>query len=278
MGRIFWIASYPKSGNTWTRAFLANLMSGKKRALTLDELTRHTPLDSERRLYERVVPGLPEILTAEQAAAQRGPVQRLLGGEAPTTLMVKSHSAVMHWHGHPTFDMATTAGGVYIVRNPLDIVAAYAAHSGTSLDHMTGLLCSPGHVLAGSAFQAPQLIGDWSQNVESWTGRPNPALHVMRYEEMIADPAVTFGALVAFLGFKVPAGAVARALDFSSFETLRAMEDKDGFSERRDHQEHFFRSGRAGGWRDELSKAQVATMVAHHRTQMARFGYVPDGM
>ncbi|MBT5434025.1 MAG: hypothetical protein P8Q36_03665 [Alphaproteobacteria bacterium] len=78
MGKILWLASYPKSGNTWTRAFLGNLMRGQSTPLDLEDLTRFMPLDSARRYFEAVAPGLSEILSSEQAAAQRGPVQAML--------------------------------------------------------------------------------------------------------------------------------------------------------------------------------------------------------
>ena len=63
----------------------------------------------------------------------------------------------------------------------------------------------------------------------------------------------------------------------ASFKELRKQEDSEGFPERSAAQERFFRSGKAGGWRDVLSDNQVHRIVAVHRAQMARFGYIPEG-
>jgi hypothetical protein len=272
-----WIASYPKSGNTWTRAFLHNLMEDRDSPLTLEEIARRSPLDAERQFYAEAIPDMPDRLPPARTAAARAAVQRALAARVPGNLLVKTHNAVMVWHGHPTIDLAVSAGAIYVVRNPLDIVASYAAHSGVERDRIVAVLNRPNHVIEAPPFQVPQIVGDWSQHVESWTGRPNPGLHVMRYEDMLADPPASFGALVRFLRIEADEARIARAIAHSSFDTLQALEVGGAFAERRPGQERFFRRGAADGWRDELSEGQVAAIVARHRAQMARFGYLPDG-
>jgi hypothetical protein len=64
----------------------------------------------------------------------------------------------------------------------------------------------------------------------------------------------------------------------SSFRTLREQEDKKGFVERSPVAERFFREGKAGQWKTKLTPGQVARIVQDHRAQMARFGYVPEGL
>ncbi|MBT5434026.1 MAG: sulfotransferase domain-containing protein [Alphaproteobacteria bacterium] len=139
-------------------------------------------------------------------------------------------------------------------------------------------MTTPSYVLAGSPRQAPQLLGSWSQNVESWTAQPNPALHVMRYEDMLADPLRAFTGLTGFLGLKAADDKIDEAIERSSFKTLQDQEERQGFAERGRLQKQFFRKGRSGSWREELSDEQVVAIVQHNRAQMARFGYLPDGM
>jgi hypothetical protein len=76
---------------------------------------------------------------------------------------------------------------------------------------------------------------------------------------------------------RLPAGRerLQRAIDLSSFEKLREKEEKTGFSERSSKSKRFFREGKAGGWRDVLTPAQVHAVVAAHEPQMRRFGYWP---
>lgn len=66
-----------------------------------------------------------------------------------------------------------------------------------------------------------------------------------------------------------------RAIKFSSFKTLKKLEEKHGFKERSANAQRFFRAGKAGSWRDVLSAEQIERLVSDHREQMERFGYLP---
>ena len=275
--KIIWLASYPKSGNTWTRAFLLHLFMNPKEPFSPDEVGQMSPIDTSRHWFEAVAGGSSATWDEKKVASLRSAAQREIIKHAPDSIFVKTHCALVNWHGNPVIDFSLTAGAIYIVRNPLDIVASYAAHSGGSLDQIIKVMNDKDHVLPGVEKQVPHFIGSWTQHVLSWTARPNPALHVMRYEDMLERPTETFGNLVKFLGLNTPEDRLDRALRFSSFDTLRQLEAKHGFNERTDRQEKFFRAGKTGGWRDELTDAQARKIVEAHRPQMTRFGYVPDG-
>lgn len=277
IGKIIWLASYPKSGNTWTRSFLLHLFMNPKQPFPPDRIGEMSPIDTSSYWLEQVADKQVDTWQEEEVAKLRSPVQHEIAKRAPDSIFVKTHFAHMTWRGFPVFNHELTAGAIYIVRNPLDVIASFAAHSNTTLDHIVGVLNDTDHVLPGAKDQVPHLIGSWSQHVASWTANPGPALHVMRYEDMIEQPAETFGGLVKFLGLNPPPDRLERALNFSSFETLQSLEQSEGFNERTPRQERFFRAGKSGGWRDELNDKQVARIVAAHREQMARFGYVPQG-
>ena len=120
--------------------------------------------------------------------------------------------------------------------------------------------------------QVYELYGSWSQHVVSWTRKPHPAIYVMRYEDMLGEPEKTFGALARHLLFRPTEGELANAIKRSSFEQLREQEEKDGFRERPENAERFFREGRAGQWKEVLTPKQVKRIVDAHGEQMARFG------
>ena len=109
----------------------------------------------------------------------------------------------------------------------------------------------------------------------SWTRKPHRAIYVMRYEDMLAEPKKTFGALARHLLFKPNDEQLADAIDRSSFERLREQEEKEGFRERPKKAERFFREGRSDQWKDVLTPAQVQRIVDEHGEQMQRFGYLP---
>ena len=138
------------------------------------------------------------------------------------------------------------------------------------------------HVMARANYETPvteksvyEVYGSWSQHVLSWTRKPHPAIYVMRYEDMLAEPKKTFGALARHLLVTPTQEQLANAIDRSSFERLREQEEKAGFRERPEGAERFFRDGRAGQWKEVLTPAQIQRIVDAHGEQMQRFGYLP---
>jgi hypothetical protein len=109
----------------------------------------------------------------------------------------------------------------------------------------------------------------------SWTHRPTPGLHIVRYEDMLNAPQKTFGGVAAFLGLQVPRDRLDKAIKLSSFKVLREQEKRHGFIERTANSQRFFREGKAGQWRKALTAAQIDMLTSVHRDQMARFGYWP---
>jgi Sulfotransferase domain len=278
MGNLIWLASYPKSGNTWVRAFLHNLMLDAERPHEINRLGEVTAGDVEPSRYTTLA-GRPAVeLTTDETAALRTRVQEMMAAEAPGTRFVKTHSAVLDIAGHPTFNMAVAAGAIYIVRNPLDVAVSFSHHLAEPVERVIDFMGRDYVNTTTTPDMMVDFIGSWSQHVESWTGRPSPGLHVMRYEDMLDRPTTTFGDLVRFLGLDKSRQQIDKAIRHASFKVLRKQEERSGFLERSPLAKRFFRSGTKEQWRRELTDEQVASVVAAHREHMARFGYVPDGM
>jgi hypothetical protein len=276
MGKIVWIASYPKSGNTWTRAFLHNLFAGGDGAYDINKMDKLSSNEAATANFVRFEERPWQEWTPAQVAALRPRVQAWIASTQPGNLFSKTHLAVMQAHGHPTINLSVTAGAIYLVRNPLDVVPSFADHQGLPIDKAIEVLNLDNHEPPTTHTTVAEPMGNWSQHVESWTARPNPGLHVMRYEDMLADPQTAFGGLVKFLGIPVTRQALRKAIKNASFKELRRQEERSGFWEKTKIQKSFFREGRAGGWRDVLSSQQVARVVEKHHAQMARFGYLPE--
>jgi len=123
-----------------------------------------------------------------------------------------------------------------------------------------------------------EVHGSWSQHVWSWTRSPHHALHVVRYEDMLAEPQKTFAAMAQHLRLASTRRNLARAIERSSFARLKAQEREKGFRERPPHADQdFFREGRAGQWKNVLTSDQIDRIVRDHGEQMMRFGYLPLG-
>lgn len=274
MGGIIWLASYPKSGNTWVRAFLHNLLKNPSAPVPLNELNQFSLGDASYAWYARYTTTTPDQITQAELAQIRPKVHRDLAASSRDSVFVKTHQILGENAGAPLITMEYTAAAVYVVRNPLDVVLSFADHFGCSIDDAIDDMGLEGAITGAKDRNVPEFIDSWSTNVRSWTGQPHPKIHVMRYEDMLNTPNKTFGKLTKFLGLKVSEDRLKRAIRFSDFRTLRQLEDKHGFAEKSHHGTRFFRSGKSGQWRDHLTDDQVARLVRDHATQMARFGYL----
>jgi len=171
--------------------------------------------------------------------------------------------------------MEVTVGAIYVVRNPLDVAISYAHHLAISIDETIDLMKTKGAMTIPTEKNVHEVMGSWSQHVESWTGRPTQRLHIARYEDLLESPFKSFGAIAKFLGINAPRDRLDKAIKQSSFKVLKNQEKAKGFIERPKKAEAFFRKGEAGQWRRELTPEQVKRVVDDHREQMSRFGYVP---
>jgi hypothetical protein len=251
-------------------------MSGEGDTQNINGLNRFTAAVNGRELYAQTLGFKPADEHRDQIAAARHEVQRRTAEQFEGLIFTKAHQALLVDRGFTTINFEVTAGAIYIVRNPLDVAISYAHHLGRSLDEAIAVMGRANAEIPVTETQVHEVVGSWSQHVLSWTHKPHQAIYVMRYEDMLATPELTFGGLARHLLLSPTPGQLADAIDRSSFTRLRAQEESEGFQERPIQTGRFFREGRAGQWRDILTKEQVSKIVEDHGPQMARFDYLPD--
>lgn len=277
---IVWVASYPKSGNTWVRAFLHNLVkvcNGESDEQDINEMARFSTWDLDKKRYADFLGFEPDNATdRSQIAATRHAVHQQIADSTEGLIFIKTHNALVMDRGHSTINFAVTAGAIYIVRNPMDVAISYAHYSGASIDDAISRMAMSDAETAGTDIAVYEVQGSWSQHVWSWTRNPHRALHVVRYEDLLADPRNAFATMARHLLLTSTRRQLARAIDRSSFARLQAQEREKGFRERPPTAaQNFFREGRAGQWKDVLTPAQIDRIVRDHGEQMQRFGYWP---
>jgi hypothetical protein len=275
MVRIIWLASYPKSGNTWLRAYLHNLLRNPNEAYDINRLGEFSYSDSTIHFYSPYLTKPWNEWTTRDVQETRWKATRDIGRMSPDDVFVKTHNALVMFDDHPMVHMDLTAGAIYIVRNPLDVCISLADHYGVSVSEAIRIMAAPTSGTPNGDQLVFEIHNTWSTHVLSWTKEPGPWLHVMRYEDMLNKPMVAFSRVTRFLGLNSPRDRIERAIKASSFESLRAQEDARGFRERSYKAEKFFRVGKAGQWRERLTKAEIERVVDSHKVQMERFGYWP---
>lgn len=277
MGNIVWLASYPKSGNTWLRAFLANLITNSSEPVPLNQLPAYAEDEANPDLFSEIGATPSTGLDIDAIAQLRPQVHSTIALRSLGTRFVKTHNMFGSFDGHALHNMDVTAGAICIVRNPLDVAISMTHHFGIGLDEAIERLGNEQVATANDAQFVTQILGSWSLHVESWTGTGHERFLVLRYEDMLEKPTKAFVKVAKFAGMGSDRARVERAIRHSQFSSLAGMEKTHGFVEASDKGTRFFRKGLINEWREALSREQVQRVVADHREQMRRFGYVPSG-
>ncbi len=267
MGKIVWLASYPKSGNTWVRAFLHNYILQPESPHSINRLVEFSVAECAAAFFHE--PG--ESLTTAQVQALRPAVHEKLTHLHDDLVFVKTHNANLAVEDVPLCTPEHSAGAVYIVRDPRDVALSYAAYTGRGVDEIIELMANPRAANASDSAQVFELLSSWSQHAISWVAAPKRLL--VRYEDLVAAPERGFARIIRFLGTgEVEAARLQRAIEFSSFKTLAAQEAESGYNAGSKN-EKFFRAGKAGQWREQLTPAQARRIEEAHGEVMGKFGY-----
>lgn len=281
-GRTVWLASFPKSGNTWVRAIITALgvdphlfgVNSLGAGLTPHHLWSaafHFGLDP--RWFDRSeLDQLRRQLVVTVDRSRGGP-----GHDAP--FFRKTHEVFrLGSPGAEPFPLDATRAAVLVVRDPRDVACAYAPFFGLDIDSAIDAMATASGNTRGSPAWGitAQPWGTWSTHVRSWLDADVPfPVHVVRYEDLHTDTVGTLAPVLEAVGLECTREQLAEAVESTGFERLQALESSQGFRESSPHAEKFFRQGRAGGWRDELTPHQVATIELHHREMMSTLGYTP---
>jgi aryl sulfotransferase len=178
--------------------------------------------------------------------------------------------------GAEPFPAAATRAAILVVRDPRDVACSFAPFFGVDLDAAIDAMAGSG----GSAVSHPvhghtaQPWGSWTNHSRSWLAADVPfPVHVVRYEDLRRDAVTTLTPVFDAIGLTSTHEQLVAAVDQAGFERLRQSEMSGGFREVSPNTQTFFRQGRAGGWRSELSDRQVAAIEADHGDVMVELGY-----
>lgn len=272
---LVWLASYPKSGNTWLRFFLANYLANGQKPVPINEVYRYGMGDSIARTYNMVAGRTVDTSDFDVTLKLRDRVLRGISGNGADVNFVKTHNINRMARGTTALiPHALTKSAIYIVRNPLDMVLSYAKHYAMTNKEATDAICNKDNALLGDATVAGSFLGRWTDHVASWTEfQPYPVL-ALRYEDMLSEPHREFTKVLDHIGVPVDDERLDRAVRFSSFKELKGQEKKAGFIERANFTDvNFFRQGQSGHWKDELEADLVSKIRKANSKSMKRFGY-----
>lgn len=294
MTRNIWLASYPKSGNTWLRLLIGNLFAEEGQVTGLKQLDSGG-IASDRYRFDLIMLIDSGLLTHDEIDCLRPRAYKAIArGEfddqisrvetATPTRFVKVHDAyTMNPAGEPLLGGADGAhGAIVVVRDPRDIAPSFAHHWRLSIDGVIAFMNDDDATWCKNKTALPiqlrQKLRGWSGHAASWLDQTDIPVHLIRYEDLRSDTAGTLRRALAFSGLPATNEQINRAVTFSDFALLRQQEQEYGFAEVSRPGVKFFRRGEIGTWRDELTSEQIIQIESCHQQMMLRLGYEPSAV
>jgi len=275
MRGFVWIVSYPRSGNTFLRALLANYFSDAARALTLDELAVSTVGEHIEAMWRELTGHAAADRTLEMEWRARASYLRALREHAaPAVKLFKSHTLNGAIFGVDAFEFHPKDRLVHVVRHPCDVALSVSAFYGIGLEAAVERLLTEGAVVDGRPDHGFEVIGSWGQHTRLWMNPVGPPIHRLRYFDLVENTAAALQAVLEFLGETPDPRRIQAAVAFSRFEMLSVQEALYGFSEgSTSGSEPFFRVGRTLQWPGRLGADQVARLTEANRELLTELGF-----
>jgi hypothetical protein len=275
---IFWLASYPKSGNTWFRVFLAHLLSETNKPLNLDEISTGA-IASSRQWIDQALGFDSAHLMTDELDALRPAIYEWHAAQASSPTYHKIHDAYTYLQNHsPMIPTKGCLGALYFIRNPLDVAVSFANHANCSIDESIQSMGNPDFSFCKGLFkqhnQLRQQLQTWSMHVRSWASISQIPCLVLRYEDMKQAPLETFTQAVKFLQLDASQSRIEDALTNARIERLQELEQTSGFAERPPKIKQFFRKGIVDDWKNTLNQDQINQIIHDHGEVMKIYGYL----
>jgi len=264
-----WLASYPKSGNTWVRAQLDALESGQQPDFnSLNKSGTHDRMDSSL--------GVPlgDLSDAETASMLR----------LSWAVYRPSHGAVIRRKTHRSWSVAADgfpipwqpphAKVIYIVRDPRAVVASWAHHLGVGMEEAVEVMGMTKVENGLPDAHGEQDLVSWSEHVTSWLDDCTLPLLMVRYEDMLLEPERELARMADFMDMSTTAEDIANATQACEFSSLAAREIFEGFSEAARPGASFFRRGEAEAWKWEVDAETIDRVCLDHGPVMKLLGYL----
>ena len=275
MFKNIFLASYPKSGNTWMRSIIGNLYNFDKE-FSLKTL-KSIPLLSIKKnfdKFENKIYSENNVLHFDWVSRNIIECQKILNNKSNHLNIFKTHSV-----RHKKFTNETVnAGFIYIIRDPRDVAVSFKNFSGKSMDKIINeLLFEKTNIINTNG--AHELLSTWELNVLSWLNYNTVPRLIIRYEDLKLNIKEIVIKVIEFLNkthrinLNLSDANIDQIIENTNFNNLKKIEDKYGFDESSKHSS-FFRTGTSNQWEDVLSKTQRQLIENNLQTLMKNFNYI----
>ena len=233
---IIWIASYPKSGNTWLRSLISTYYFSKKGFFDQNNLKLIDQFPEKKYLknfeYKKDIPG--------ETAKHWIEAQNKINSEKKIKFF-KTHNILGSFNNHEFTNIDNTLGAIYIVRDPRNVITSLKNHYNLNYEEALNFIKSERKFIYDfdkkDDYSDFQIISSWEKNYQSWKNNKIFPIKFIRYEDLDNETFKVFKSVIEFIskiskdkkGFNREKAI--SSINSTSFETLKSLEKKGGFIE-----------------------------------------------
>ncbi len=279
---IIWLASYPKSGNTLVRSLLSSYFFSEDGEFNFEMLKKIDQFPHIK-LFNQL--GI-DLSNKEEVEKNYIEAQKIINKEKGGVQFWKTHNCFCKFDNkYPFTDLKNTAGVIYIVRDPRNVVLSYAHHYQKSLEDSFNDLKSTSVIKQSKNDQLPVLVGSWNFNYNSWKQLKSLNKYILiKYEDLISDTEKTFINIINFISklinskIEINEKKLKKVIEATSFEKIQKLEKKSGFSEakikKNGEKINFFNLGPENKWEKNLEPKIKNEIENTFRVEMKEIGYL----
>ena len=268
---IIWLASYPKSGNTYVRAFLSAYYFSENGQFDFSQILNIEQFPHEK-YFKQKVKGISE------ASKQWIPIQREINKNKKIKFF-KTHSCLGNYQGNQFTSPETTLGAVYIVRDPRNVLTSLKNHYSFDDDKALKMITDKTRSLMSNNGTHASLthISSWAENYLSWFRNNQFRRLFVKYEDLITNRYETFRDIIVFTNTLmnrvegVDKSKLQKAIETTNFNVLKKKEMSETFDEsdnsfkswRKFHSENknlFFNLGPENNW-EKILKTKISNEI-----------------
>ena len=288
--QIFWIASFPKSGNTLIRSLLASLFFTDDGILDLKLLSNIPYLEDTSNLeFIKKINGgdyknlhYPNILSNYWEKMQSKQNLNL----KEDFIFIKTHHALLKISNNSFTTKENTRGVIYVVRDPRDVVISMTNHYNISVEKSIDTLFNENLCLSWqdtdnlyeNRKKPLSLISSWDKHFLSWNKYvfDCPKL-LIKFEDLVYDKRNTIKKIIDFFiknynfNFSNLDKKIENMINYSDFNHLKKTEQKIGFDEAVN--DNFFNKGTKDQWLDKLSDEQIFRIEKAYYNLLKQLNY-----
>ena len=277
--KIIWIASYPKSGNTWIRSIISNILFSNDYVFDFELLKNIIEFDLPKNynfLLKKNNQDFYQLNKIEVISKYWIEAQKNYNLKKEKKFF-KTHSANIGYLGNPYTSKDLTKGVIYLIRDPRDVVISYSKHLNKKIDEVIFLMEQTNAITYTAKGNYPVLLSRWDHHIKSWANLKVPKI-VIKYENLLENTHDVIKQLIMFLNnrldydLKINETNLQKIIKNTSFNNLKSQETCHGFPEATNNSP-FFRLGEKNQWQNNLSIKQQQRVYKLFKDTMDYFGY-----